>query len=1233
MKMKRIMSALLAVLMMVSSFSLLIGAEGAPETEETESNRPKEYTYNTDNYTSLMAENPDFESTEIGVKNTDKYLYQSGEYEGPDGELVQITTPEEKLALMDYRYGNDEYGLYVDAYSGEVAVKCWATGETLFSNPYDLGTSSSTTSTKDTVREELLSQLIVNFRNLENSSDVTYLSYIEAVARNQVQVKVIKGGIRVEYAIGREATKTLVPRQIAKETFEKKILNVIREKLPGWDWDEQSSATQEEKDNFALYKKFFANYELKDPNDSYVGEAEKEKMLKEYPFTKTAPMYVILGDIKASQIAWLEQMIKLYCPDYTFSDLDADHLEVGYEAKAEVYPLFKMALEYTLDEDGLVVRLPANGIRFDESRYQLNYIQVLPYMGAGSDPNQGYTFFPDGSGTLFDFQSIESLSGEQEVSGKMYGHDYAYHQLSLLHKYTEEIRYPVFGLVETDATTKQERGYVAIVEEGDSLMQLTSYHGGGANDYHTVKMQVDPRPSDSYNLKDAISVGNNATVTVVSSRKYTGSYQVRYILLNDDQHKETLGEDFHECSYVGMAKAYRDYLEDNEVLSLLTEDDVEEDIPLYIETFGAIWSTKKVLSIPIDVTVPLTSFDNVATMYDELSSEGIENINFVLTGYTKGGLESEKIPYGLKWDKAVEDEMKFEELVAYAREKDFGLFPDFDFVFSSTNTLFDGLTLNKHAVKTIDNRFSSKREYSATKHEYMSFFELAISPAYFSRFYEKFMPKYLETNPVGISVSSLGSFLNSDFDEDEPYNRADSQAYTIQALQYIQEAMGDAEVLTSGGNAYSWKYVDHLKDVATDSSRYNLATASVPFLGIVLHGYVEFSGAPINMEGNLSYAFLKSLESGAALNFLLSYQNTETLKENEMTSKYFSIRYDIWMEDLIEMYNELNDLLSGVQTSRIDQHQFISTTVEVDNDKTVTNPDGSKTVYYKNYVIRVPDADELEADSLAAIQKAISENKAAAATVQRNLRTAVQKTTNAVANIKTTLAGVNDSTTVTNLTNYNTKLGELNTLLADPAVDTKLKELVSAWNALKDYAGAIQKKTVPAIATYDNIVDALDYLENEVEGFDEGTLKNLKDAMNNEAEIINVVADIRTQDAAIAATTAEKYAAVKAVYDAVFAATPEDKQSTLAKMYEYKAPTAEAGYFDDLKHVERTMESSNPQFSAQYRVDNNTVVYQSYENGTEFLMNFNDYKVVVYWEGKLYSIDGYGYVVLNRGNE
>ena len=115
--------------------------------------------------------------------------------------------------------------------------------------------------------------------------------------------------------------------------------------------------------------------------------------------------------------------------------------------------------------------------------------------------------------------------------------------------------------------------------------------------------------------------------------------------------------------------------------------------------------------------------------------------------------------------------------------------------------------------------------------------------------------------------------------------------------------------MTSGGNAYTWKYVDHILDVSLDSSRYVRSSNSVPFIGTVLHGSVQFAGTPLNMEGNIGYAKLRIIENGAAPYFILSYQNQTLLKEDRYFSKYYSVRYDIWHRELVDIYNELNSPL------------------------------------------------------------------------------------------------------------------------------------------------------------------------------------------------------------------------------------------------------------------------------------------------------------------------------------
>ncbi|MBO5938094.1 MAG: hypothetical protein J6Q82_01155 [Clostridia bacterium] len=1233
MKMKRIISSLLAVLMILSAGTLLIGA--AETNGEAEA-----YTYNTGDGQSLMAPS--------GMA-LEPYAYKTGEYSLADGSKGVIQTPEDKLKTMDYRYGNDKYQLYVDAYSGEIAVKNRATGELLFSNPYNIGDSTASdasTQKGEGTKNELLSQIIVSFTNIKDkdAAAATYNSYYWAACRDQISVKSIKNGIRVEYSLGREVSETVVPQAILQTSAEEKIFNVIEEAIE-WHtvamdpysgdpiFDENSPFYREQFE----YTKLRSFYELQDPSKAVIPQRDLDFWAELGVDLNETPIYRLKIENPAeneNQIRRLESFIKRYCPDYTVDEKNADYADLGgFEEEKIEAALFRMALEYTLDDNGLVVTLPANGIRFDETKYRLNDIQVLPYMGAGMNPNPGYTFFPDGSGALFDFATIAELGNKKDFTGKIYGEDYAYHEIE--GKLMEIVRYPVFGLVEEQTFVSYEydvfgnviketpyqemRGFVAVVEEGASLMQLTSSHGGPTSEYNTIKISVKPRPTDSFNLQDSVSVAENRPYTVVSDRKYTGSYKIRYKMLTDDTLAAENGvEDYYECSYMGMAKAYREYLESQGVLTRLTAADVEENMPLYIETFGAFKTTKKILSIPVEVMAPLTSFKDISTMYDSLAEDGVSNVNFVMKGYRKGGLSMEAVPYNLKWEGTVEKDMDFEELLAYAKEKGFGIYPDADFVFANANYNFDGYSLSDHAAKTIDNRYTSKREYSATQHTYTSFFEMALSSASFSHFYEKFIPEYNEYDPMGLSISTLGSYLNSDFDEDDPYNRADTEDFTVEAFAYIRKNMPNAKLLTSGGNAYSWKYVDHITDIALDSSRIDFSTASVPFLGMVLHGYVEIAGTPFNTEGNLDYAFLKTLESGAALKFLLSYQNTAGLKEYEMTSKYYSIRYDIWYNDMVSKYTKLNSLIKDVQTSVIVDHKFL---------------DG----------VRVADDDEMVNDIITDLDAALKyeqDKKLAAAEAKRekifNARLTVIEAINEIKSLGGDLIAHTDAELANGATpnmrdTFNTQKQAVLEYLNKEGL--KFTDVRGAWNRVVGTRYSSTAYTIIATAQklsylYESIETMMKYLESEKD-FDRAYYDDLR-ALIDDAEFQALCDKIMGRGTTSIETEIETEA--QDLFDTMVNNAQWGKgEKTKFNKDQYKI---DLNYeiLRESNEVDNVIAIETPSFNneSRYEATPYTIVYQEYENGTSFLMNFNDYRVIVVFEGRTYTIEAYGYIVLSQ---
>ncbi len=1107
--MKKLMSLLLAVLMLcgtLTCFTLTISA--ADESAET-----------------------DLAGTEDG--ETVDYLNQI------------FKTPEDKLATMKFTVTKGNYKIYADEKSGEVAVQDLTTGQAIFTNPYDLGASSAV----DTVKKQLLSQIMVRYS--ENGRPKDYYSYEYAAERDQIKVKNIKNGVRVEYTIGREEARHLVPRYIEESRYMEQIRKPVLEYYNG------------DEDNFYFeqFEVYFTRKSLEDcPNAKLQAD-----MIAAYPIVEKMNIWVFDPSAKPAQIEMIEEVIKSACPNYTYEEMDYDHQLTGYTSEEDNPPVFKMALEYTIEEDGFSVRLPANGIRFNESKFQLESVTVLPYMGAGNITYDGYAFFPDGSGALFAFDDMRDVLSNT-VTSKVYGTDYAYHQIS--GTYQQTVRYPVFGVVEktrfydfaqfdakeqqvvttrlngmiydavnayrTEGATLKEdlrpyenyfveseiteqvisRGYVAVIEEGDAMAEISVTHEGNLHPYDAVQMKFYPRPQDTYNMAEAISVGTATDWTVVSSRKYVGNYKIRYIMLTDANlaaEKQMKNGEWYEATWMGMATAYRDYLIEREILAPLSEQETSGDIPLYIEAFGSVETVEKYLSIPFNVKKPLTSFEDAQTMYTELLSKGVSNINFKLTGHANGGMYS-KAAYNLKWEKSVSKEVSFQELIdfatkinqgnyedliAFAKENEIfeteeelaafeeyvaslessnlGIYPDFDFsyVWSFEDTLFDGLTLRKHTSRTIDDRAAQKRIYVATRQKHMSYYQLAVSPAYFSRFYEKLVSKYLDyDNVTGISVGSFGNALNSDFDEDEPYNREDAKTFVKTALDYLSNT-SELDVMVDGGNAYTWQYVDHILGAAVDSSRYIRASYSVPFLGVVLHGYTNFTGTPLNMEGDLNYAKLKALENGAAVYFTLSYQNTQTLKEDYLLSQYYSIRYDIWFNDVVEIYNELNVQMKDLQDKNIVNHEFLTG-------------------------LRVPDVDELYNDLMSDYNQVLD---------YQNNKTEYEelKRTEALADARETIAGTASAAETFIqycLGQYQGATGAANIYSSkfekeyaevveanearkaaqaayDAATDATVEEKKELWDMLQEAEAQYDKKKRNATASIRNITRAIKNMETE----------------------------------------------------------------------------------------------------------------------------------------------------------
>ena len=582
-------------------------------------------------------------------------------------------SPEDKLNTMLLYFENDVYAIYGLEETGEVGILDKTTGQIMLTNPYDVASSKSS----DAVKQQLLSQIILSYSDASGTA-ISLNSFADAAFASeetkQIYMMKTRNGLRVEYTIGREATKYLVPRQIEKTSFEEDILAYF----------EKGSRE---------YKKLSAYYELKDATQEGISASTIDAMKTKWPITEKYAIYVLDPSIGNRELLELEGYVKsTYYDDY--SKIEEMYEMLDYVDTSVAPALFRFAIEYSLDDIGIQITLPASSIRYDSSNYTLDSVKFLPYFCAGSNENNGFTLIPDGSGAITRFEDIKDKAFT--FTGKLYGRDYSFHSIS--GTYQETMRLPAFGVMQTtlqevvpenistdveDDTAVEEiedvvlvptfenisSGYVAYLEEGDAMAEISADHGGTVHKYSSVYTTFYPKPSDSYVL-EGISTSGSAIWTVQSERRYTGNYTLRIFPVTGN-----------DCDYNDMASEIREYLVNKGVFEKMSKSaDASEDVPLYLENFGTIKTTQKIAGFPLKMQSPLTTFEQTREIIDELKDSGINNVNIKLTGWYNGGLIN-TAPAKLKVENAIGGAKGLEELAEYARENGVSIYPDIDFVY------------------------------------------------------------------------------------------------------------------------------------------------------------------------------------------------------------------------------------------------------------------------------------------------------------------------------------------------------------------------------------------------------------------------------------------------------------------------------------------------------------------------------------------------------------------------
>lgn len=642
--------------------------------------------------------------------------------------------------------------------------------------------------------------------------------------------------------------------------------------------------------------------------------------------------YVLNDSAKKSKVG-MEKLNKIFeKAGYTEEDYAKD-ME-GHEEDESLS--ITIPLEYRLTDKGLEATVKAADIE-EHGNVYISQIDVLQFFGAASNKAQGYILVPDGSGALINLNSGNQATAYNQA---IYDIDPVAQNYVVIEE-TECARLPIFGIKADD------NAIFARITAGDAIASVNADVAGKLNNYNYAYASFNVREKELLNMFGV--QGSKSDIPVVEKSLYKIDLSVSYSFLTKD-----------DASYSGMARTYRKQLIYE---GILKETNQSESVPLYLDIIGGVEQKKHIMGIPYEGVCAMTTYDEASEIVDNLYDSDITNLRLNYQGWFNGGIYHD-VADKIKLIGSVGSKSDLESLNKKLEDKGGKLFMDVAFQkvsheskrFTSVleaSKYYSGYVVELGATDPSTVRQTSNLEWYDEMIYYM------ISPKFLNRYVDKFASKITKYDVSGINLTDLGSVLTSDKKRSELINR--QQAENIVIGQYEKLAETKKNLMETGGNEYSLKYVSDIIDAPTSYSAYYIIDEQVPFYEMVIHGSISYSGEAFNlMDDDLDDDFvLNCIEYGIAPRFTLSYKDPSKMKYTSSADKY-SVLYTTWLDKAKEMYGNINEALKDVDGSAMINHEKLDNgliKVDYENGKTIyinkTSQDitvDGNTVKAKNYL-------------------------------------------------------------------------------------------------------------------------------------------------------------------------------------------------------------------------------------------------------------------------------------------
>lgn len=555
----------------------------------------------------------------------------------------------------------------------------------------------------------------------------------------------------------------------------------------------------------------------------------------------------------------------------------------------------RFPIEYTINENGLVVEVLMGEVEeYLTDQYQLITIDVLPFFGAGGLEEEGYLFVPDGSGALINYNNEKQRFAQ--YSAPVYGKDLVEPSDTTEIIRKEQITMPVFGL------KTEENAFLAIITSNEAYATITATTSKKSSAYNQVYSSVAYRDYDVPTGQR----GHNTVQYNESTEPFSdGSYRIEYFFLEGDA-----------ANYSGMANRYRQWLIEN---NSLHQSELVQEPYFVLNLYGAVSIEQYVMGFKKPVVTALTTYQDVIDIVSEMKSRGIDKIILNYMGAMNGGLNAELVDE-FKTESVLGSKRDFEAMLQYLEEEEVIFFIEQDPI----NLYQDGngYARNQDTTTSFYDKDIVIYGYQLNQRKYQkSTARSLMKPSLLEQITDRFFSSAIDNELTNYSAAGIGSVLYSDYDEQCTVYRQESRSIWQNVLKTASENF--EYVMVEKGNAYTFPYVDIIRDIAVEDSGYDMIDESIPFYQMVVRGNIAISSSALNLNVDYHHQYLKGLETGTNMSYTWIAGDVLSLVGTEYNN-LVSTSFDYWLDTAVQEYLDAKEIMELTAGKAIVGHRKVA---------------------------------------------------------------------------------------------------------------------------------------------------------------------------------------------------------------------------------------------------------------------------------------------------------------------